>query len=137
MIYIVGGCDLREWVRSRIPGMKDKFSDTATCIGFGDEKRLLGAVVYSDYNGYDMRASIAVEPKSNWASRRVLRALFRYPFIDNNCIRLTVLCAKKNKTSRSMVERMGFKYEGNMRWGFGDDDLIAYGMLKEECRWIK
>lgn len=136
MIYIVRGCDFREWVRERIPVIRHPFPDTAMCIGFGDEKRLLGAVVYTDYNGYNMHASIAVEPQSNWANRRVLKALFSYPFKDNNCIRLTALCAKRNKASRSMVERMGFKYEGNMRRGFETDDLIAYGMLKEECPWL-
>ena len=60
-----------------------------------------------------------------------------YPFVQLDCQRATVIVRKKNKRSRKFVEWLGFRQEGCCRRGFKDDDAIIYGLLREECRWIK
>lgn len=72
-----------------------------------------------------------------WASRKSLSVLFGYPFKQLKAKRLTAIVAKKNKKSRSMVERMGFQLEGVSRCGFENDDACIYGILDTEAeKWI-
>ncbi len=72
-----------------------------------------------------------------WATNYVLGAVCRYPFDQLGCIRVTAICAKKNKRSRQMVERIGFKLEGVARKAFGKDDACIYGLLRPECRFLE
>ena len=63
--------------------------------------------------------------------------MFDYPFNQLGVNRITGLVAKKNKEARRFDEHLGFKYEGNMRHALADDDMLIYGMLKRECKWLK
>lgn len=104
-------------------------------IGIGDADRLLAAVLYTDYTGHSIQLSIAAE-SVRWCSRRTVKEIFSYPFNDLACLRVTALVASDNTRSISLVERTGWKKEGLLRKGFGDVDMIVYGMLREECRWL-
>ena len=134
---LVFGMDafVAEWVRCRAPNAGrgwDKYS----AIGISDGEKLIAGVVYHDYHGYTISASIASEsPK--WATRKNLRALFAYPFIQLGCNRMQALTGETNERAQTMLERLGFTAEGLHRYGFKDEHSISYGMLKNECRWIR
>lgn len=131
---ILWGLDLRDWVKEKLPVSNLNFQNGVS-LGIGDDEKLLAAIVYTDYTGYSMQLSIAAE-SPRWCSRTALKAIFHYPFNDCNCVRVTACVAKKNTRSRRLVQGLGFKQEGVVRRGFAVDDLIVYGMLKDECRWI-
>ena len=82
-------------------------------------------------------AHIAGKPGKRWLNRDFLFAMFDYPFNQLGVNRITGLVAKKNKEARRFDEHLGFKYEGNMRHALADDDMLIYGMLKRECKWLK
>lgn len=52
--------------------------------------------------------------------------------------RATAFVAPANKATLNIVERAGFVYEGTQRQAAdGGGDLLMYGMLKHECRWLQ
>lgn len=131
------GCDenVSEWVAQRIPHMPTGFKD-AKAIGVVSNDQLIGAIVFHEYRVNDIQISVASISK-RWLSKSILNAFFSYPFLQLGCDRVTSFIPKKNKQTREFVEGIGFKEEGNIRRGFLDDDCIVYGMLYEECKWIK
>ncbi len=134
---IVTGNDafIMEWVRSRAPHAS-KGWDKYAAIGIADGGRLIGGVVYHDYHGHCISASIATEsPK--WATKHNLRILFAYPFVQLGCKRLGALTGESNKKAQDMLERLGFTAEGLIRYGFPDEHSVSYGMLANECKWIR
>lgn len=133
---LVLGQDARvaDWVAERIVHV-DGFSNMAA-IGVARAGDLVGGVVYHEYRGNDIQMSTAAT-SPGWLSEGILRALFAYPFITLKCDRVTAFTPKGSAHSRRFLEKLGFVEEGNMRRGFAGDDCIVYGMLKEECKWIK
>lgn len=130
------------YVASRIRDMDtppDKDYEAIGVVGKGGE--LIGGVIYTNYmelapGQHDIRLTASGEP--GWLTRSSLRVIFGYPFQQLSCIRVSALCAKANKRSRDLVERLGFAQEGNIRHGFGlYRDGILYGMIRDSCRWIR
>lgn len=124
-----------EWVRNRIPDSLPWGSFVA--IGLAEDQRLIAAVIYNEHSGANICMHVAAEPKSRWLTRPMLAVWFAYPFKQLGVRRVTALVAKKNKSSRSLCERLGFRLEGCLRHCLKADDLLVYGMLKKECRWVK
>lgn len=122
------------WVTDLIPHVSG-FKDMAA-IGVERAGHLIGGVVYHEYRGNDIQISCAATSQ-RWLTEGVLRALFVYPFITLGCDRVSSFTPKGNAHTRRFLEKLGFMEEGNMRRGFVGDDCILYGMLKEECKWIK
>jgi RimJ/RimL family protein N-acetyltransferase len=126
---------LAEWTRARIPGV-DSLGSEYQAIGLVDADRIWAAVVYTDYSGFNICMHVASEGKQ-WMTRGFLFAVFDYPFNQLRVDRVTAFVASRNKASRHFCERIGFQVEGRLREAHHGDDLIAYGMLKRECRWIE
>jgi len=117
------------------------FLEPNSSIGIWDteEKKLVGGVTYSNFTGREIWASIWLDDKRA-LTRPVLRDLFGYPFNVCKVVRLTTNARKGNEKSVRLTKRLGFAQEGELRRFFGDEDedsAIVFGMLKEECRWIK
>lgn len=96
---------------------------------------IVGACLWTNWRGRSVEAHWAGEP--NWLSREHLRDLLKHPFERLGCLRVTGLIPKKNRTARRVAEKIGFRLEGTIRKG-GDNgtDLMLYGLLRSECRWI-
>jgi RimJ/RimL family protein N-acetyltransferase len=125
---------IAEYVQRRIPG--SHFND-CTAIGIIRNNKLVGGIVFHDYqSGFkNITVSLAFDtPKA--ISPDVLCSIAAYVFKQLDCIRLNALVARKNKRSRKWVEGVGFKLEGCARKGYLKDDLMIYGMLRNECRWM-
>lgn len=50
---------------------------------------------------------------------------------------MTALVDADNDKSRKLVEHTGFVQEGLMRQAALSGDVIVYGMLHRECRWLR
>ncbi len=137
VIRLVVGRDAQvaKWVRHQLPEHPD--FGLCTAIGIARDKRLIAGIVYNNYHDYMVEASIAaIDPR--WATRRVLWAIFFYPFEQLKVRRLQVTCAKHNKHTRKFNERLGFQYEGTGREAWPDGSgACVYSMLRKECRWLK
>lgn len=129
------------FVQSRIPHLNGQPFRDFRAFGIVRGADLVGGVVFTNHRpnlyGDDIDVSIAVDP-SDWCRPSILRALFSYPFGFLPCARLTAYVGRKNKRSRKFCEGLGFKLEGVRRKAAdGREDLMYYGMLRDECRWIR
>ncbi len=136
---IIGGQKERalEWAKANHPETypeHEKF--TALISEFDGDIR--GVVFYTDWypaNSIDMHIA-AVEGK-RWLTSPFLAAAFGYPFLQLNLRRVTGRIAASNGRANSFVERLGFVREGLVRQGWHTgDDLVIWGMLKSECRFL-
>lgn len=120
----------------RIPGI-ESFGAEYQTLGLIDQGgRTWAAVIYTDYSRFNICMHVASEG-AQWMTKSFLFAVFDYPFNQLGCDRVTAFVASKNSRSRHFCERIGFLKEGTLREAHHGDDLIAYGMLKRECRWIE
>lgn len=111
-------------------------TDTPT-IGIVEDGKVIAGVAYTMYTGNGICMHVAAS-KQGWLNRTFLRMVFGYPFIQLGCTRVTGLVRSDNPRAQHFDERLGFVREGVIRKGDDDGmDLILYGMLKDECRWIK
>lgn len=129
---------IARWVAMRT-GM-DYDADFGPCAAIavliGDELAAAVAYTHHDPKRGNVHMSIAATTP-RWATRGTIRALLHYPFEQLRCRRVTALVRRKNKRCRRFLEGIGFRYEGNIRKGYGDDDCIVYGMLGlEAARWL-
>jgi RimJ/RimL family protein N-acetyltransferase len=115
-------------------------NDFGSAIGIGQYKdgKIIAGVVYNLYNGPSICMHVAAEPGTRWLTRDFLFRVFAYPFIQLGCNRVTGLVRTDNMEARRFDEHLGFKQEGVIRKGASDGtDMILYGMLMEECRWLE
>lgn len=132
--------DIKEFVRKRIPNSEEGFAPDATALGVLRHGKLVGGVVYDRFgetNGHKNIFMSAAMDDPRWASRKVLRELYGYPFLQLGCRRMTTVTTFENKAALEADLKMGFQIEGVLRCLFpGDVDGVVLGMLREECRWI-
>lgn len=107
-----------------------------TAIGLIDEKEILATVIYNDFYEVGCAIHIAAVPGRRWMTRELLRAAFSYPFVQLGFKRLTGYVPAKNWEAQRLDEHLGFRREGLLRQMLPDDDVICYGMLANECRFI-
>jgi hypothetical protein len=68
-------------------------------------------------------------------TKNVLRAIFTAAFAQAR--RLTAEIEPHNRRALRQVQRLGWQYEGMRRLGIeGKRDVLCYGMLKSECRYL-
>ncbi len=125
-----------EWVSARIQGgiQADKY------ISFGivdtDRKEIIAGVICHNY--FERYRSIEYSIASSspkWAQRHILRELFNYAFGYLKCGRITATCRISNQNAIKMNERLGFKREGVVRQGYGDEDMVIMGLIFNECKY--
>lgn len=130
-----------DWVLSRIPHMAGGGFGPCVAIGVTDAAGTpVAGAVYHGYTalpgGGDIQMSMAAD-SARWARRGVIRALLDYPFNDAGCHRITTLTPARNGRALRINAGLGFEREGCIRRGFGDDDAIVMGLLREDAgRWL-
>lgn len=125
-----------QWMSARIKG-DDSFPPGTPAIGLEEDGRLIAGVCYTGYTGNGILMHVAAEGKG-WLNRAFLKAAFHFPFVSLGCTRVSGLVRTDNKEAQRFDEHLGFKKEGVIRRGDDDGcDLIMYGMLKEECRFLE
>ncbi|MGN1209800.1 MAG: GNAT family N-acetyltransferase [Duodenibacillus sp.] len=124
------------WVSKQLPGKED-FPLDSPSIGLIRDGRLIAGVVYTMYTGNGICMSVAGTGRK-WLTREFLYVSFAYPFVQLGCSRVSGLVRVDNHDAQRFDEHLGFVKEGVIRKGDDDGtDLILYGMLKEDCRWLK
>ena len=145
-LYLVVGEDaaVTHWTCERIPhlALRIPYSPPGmvlgptSAIGVTDGQHMLAGIVFHGYDPYvqSIEVSCAAEDR-RWANREVFRAVLRYPFAQLDCQRVTAATPRRATSTRRFLEGLGFRREGSIRRGFGDDNAIVYGLLREE--WLE
>lgn len=137
MKTVVYGQDqhILKWVGDRVD--EQTFGPGAIALGLEEDGELISGVVYNMYTVASICMHVAAVPGKRWMTREYLWRAFAYPFIQLNCHRVTGLVRIDNEESRRFAEHLGFRREGLLRRACTDGtDMILYGMLAEECRWL-
>jgi RimJ/RimL family protein N-acetyltransferase len=127
-----------QWVAERVPGMRSGH-EFGKCIAVGVQQgaKLVGGIVFSNFVGFDVTLSAAATTP-RWGSKNLARKIFNIPFEQWGCKRCSAMVSRKNKPARKFIERLGFKQEGVRPFAYdGKADAVIYGMVKEDCKWIK
>lgn len=123
------------WAESRIPGCK--FRDDAHAIGIRSDGGLHGVVVFDSFTTTGCWVSVASDGSRQWMTREYIVRVFAYPFLQLGHPRLNSFVSVNNQDAIRFNESFGFTREGLMRQaGHEGEDLIMYGMLRSECRWL-
>lgn len=134
---VIFGADkqIAGWVASKIEGYKP--DEGARALGVIKGKNLVAGVVYERWNGVHLEASIAAEPRSGWADRRVLHAIFFYPFVTLDCRAISVTVPMSNLPSLNLATKLGFEVEALVKYAAHDGStLVVLKMFRENCKWI-
>ena len=135
-IFIFNKPFVSQWASRMIAGASE-FPPNAPNFALIKDGKIVAAVVYTIPMGNGICMSVASDGSRAWLNKTFLRTAFRYPFVQLGCTRVAGLVRTDNLDAQRFDEHLGFKREGLLRKGDDDGcDLILYGMLKEECRWL-
>jgi hypothetical protein len=107
------------------------------CMGFSRNNELVCVIVAYHASTSNIMLSIAATTP-RWASKENLAAVGQWIYGQLGMQHISTVCLKSNKRSRKFTEGVGFRYEGKIRRGGNGEDMIIYGMLKEEHEeWLR
>jgi RimJ/RimL family protein N-acetyltransferase len=130
---IVTGPAVVEWVAKRT-NEHGNFG-AATGIGVEREGKLIGGVVYNEWNGVNCNMHVAAE-NGHWLSRTALWYFFDYPFNQLKVNRVTGLVGEGNLHAREFDEKVGFSLETTLKGAHPTGDMLVYVMWRKDCRWL-
>lgn len=107
--------------------------------------RIIGCVSLSDYRprlNIVLHAFVDNAFRGLWISRGMLSMLFKYCFSTLELPRVSGFCIiGVNDRAGQALLRIGFKSEGTSRHAAlingNYHDVAQFGMLREECRWLR
>jgi RimJ/RimL family protein N-acetyltransferase len=103
----------------------------AVGIGVAIDGEIIGGVIFDDWTGPNIEATVAGEPRA-W-TRAFLRRLGAYAFEELGCIRVTI--RTEQQAVCTYAERLGAMREGVMRSFYGPGrDAVVYGLLAQDWR---
>jgi hypothetical protein len=128
---------MADWCASRLNEPLEAFGFNRTgrplfeCMGFARDNKLLCVVVLYHKTTNGVFCSFAAD-SPRWASKENVAAWGHWIFNQMGLDRVTATIKKSNKRSRKFVEGVGFRVEGKLRKAVNGEDMIVYGLLKEE-----
>lgn len=124
-----------DWVASKTG--RQSVWNACAAIGLEEDGELIAGVVYREYNGNNIFAHIAGSEGKHWLTKRFLGVMFRYPFMQLGCTRISAWLTESNKEAMRFDQHLGFKEEGRMKRAAKDGgDIIIMAMFKEDCRFL-
>lgn len=107
------------------------------CAGMKRNGEYLCAILLDRFSSVECSIHIASAPGVMWATPEACKRAFEFAFKTMDRQRLTSEPSVKNTRAVRLNRHLGFVEEGLKRRA-GDDgsDLIVFGMLRQECRWI-
>jgi hypothetical protein len=105
------------------------------CVTARDGARIMGVAVAEPKTWFDWHFSCAIRDQ-RCMSRRLLHAIFTAIF--SRAVRITALVSPDNARAVRQMTRMGFVLEGFCRKAVeGSRDALVFGMLAEDCRYLR
>lgn len=109
-----------------------------TALGVMRDRKLIAGVIYEARGDQGVAVECSIASTSpTWATRPVLRRLFRHAFERGR--RITALVSSNNVNSTVACLKMGFQLEGRcaMSWPTDGSDTLIFRMFEFECPWLE
>lgn len=107
---------------------------TTGVVSYANNGQLAAAVVFTSPLYGNTFLSIAAA-KNFWATKEFFHAIFYHGFETLGSTGLSAMVRADNIRSLRLVRTLGFRLEGVMK-GFDFGDMLMFGMLRGECRWL-
>lgn len=120
------------WVCERIGGTFH--ANDSTTIGYEVAGKLVAGVLFDSYRTRSLAIHVAGE--GQWLTRGLIRASFRYAFLQLGVGKLIALIDSMNAKSIRLTEYLGFRLEATVTGAGKSGDLLIYTMTPDTCRWI-
>lgn len=128
--------DMTAWAAAQICA-GGGFPADARAIGVERDGKLIAVTVWHAFCLSDVTMSIATNRTRRCASREFLFRSFAYPFLQLDLPRVTCKVDAGNDDSVRLAQHLGFEQEGRLRRAApAGRDVLLFGMLRSECRWI-
>lgn len=127
---------IARWVQARLPDCT--VFDNPAAFGVLRGGRLAAGILFHRYDARagDIEIVLAAE-LPRWATRQVFWTAFAFAFLQLGCRRVSARVNAANTRARRLIEGAGFVLEGLLREaGHDRGNVLIYGMLREECRWL-
>jgi RimJ/RimL family protein N-acetyltransferase len=106
-------------------------------LGWMNDGKLVAGVIYNLCEARNINMHIGAVDGKKWLTREFLFAAFDYPFNQLQVRRVTAPIKARLKNVHEFVENLGFKREAVIPHYFADDDMVLYGMLRKNCRFLE
>ena len=106
-------------------------------LGLVKDGRLMAGVIYNNVDGTNLCMHVGAVDGCKWLTQQFLFAAFDYPFNQLQMRRVTAPIKSGNTRAIEFVKNLGFKHNGTLRHYYADSDLVLYGMLRGECRFLE
>jgi len=107
-------------------------------IGLETEDGLIAGVVFDNRCEANIMMHVASDGSRHWMTPAYMSACFGYAFTQEKVNLIIGLVRADNEDAQRFDEHLGFKKRGQLPQACTDGtDLIVYGMLKSECRYIE
>lgn len=114
-----------------------RYKYDAKAIGIRDESGIRAVVVYDSFTTTGCWVHVVSDGSKHWMTKEFILTAFAYPFEQLNYPRINSLVSVNNREAVEFNENFGWTREGIMREAGEDgEDLIAFGMLRRECRYL-
>ena len=111
MRYLIGRNDLvARFVAAHIPHCERGFGAKIMTLGVVDGERLIGGLVYHNYDPEAATIEIsgaAIDPR--WLTRTTLRLMHVYPFVDARCQMVVMRVSADNARLLRQLKALGYK----------------------------
>lgn len=130
---------IKAWVAKHlpVPSLAEEFPLSAA-IGVSRGTEIVAGFLYDRFDNIDCEVTAAVKDRAFWVRRDLIHACFAYPFLQLDCSRMSCTVSADDHKASKLASKLGFKLEGVKRKAYaGLKDARIYGMLREECRWLR
>ena len=129
-----------ELVAMAEPISASRFRDDAKTIGVEIEGDIRAIFVFDTFSTTGCYVHISARRMRDWLPadpRDVLTPVFAFPFLQCGYARITTTISARNRPSLAFTKWIGGTREGLLRRACPDgSDLVVFGMLRQECRWL-
>ncbi len=116
---------------------KNNYRADAHAIGIRTDDRYLGVVVFDSFTTTGCWVHVVSDGSKRWITREFIIKVFAYPFIQLYYPRINSFVSVNNPEAVKFNRDFGWTEEGRLREaGEHGEDLIVFGMLRRECRWL-
>jgi hypothetical protein len=128
---------LVSWAAAML-GRGHRLRGDAKAIGMEVNGILRGVAVFDTFSHNDCLMTVVSDSGKRWVTREFIARALAYPFIQLGFPRITCLVSRNNHESLRFIHRFGgWQLEGTLREaGFDGEDILLYGMLARDCRWV-
>ena len=105
-------------------------------VARNEHDAVIGVLVFEWKTSFDAHLSIAVVDQRCLLLSKLQKLIWETVF--DRAVRVTMLVDAADERMEHICRKLGAVYEGFLRRGLdGSRDALIFGMLREDCRWLK